>query len=635
MKLLESIKIGNKTLRNRIVMPAMETNMSSVYGDVSNEMIDYYIARAKGGAGMVVVESTFIDDAESRGSLVSSGIYSDHLIRGKNLLAEAIKEEGAVAILQLSHGGRQTHESANSLTPVAPSAVMCEATGRVPIELTADKIHEIQDSFAQAARRAKQAGFDGVEIHAGHGYLISSFFSPYTNRRHDKYNGSVHNRGRFALETLGKVRDLVGEDFIVGIRMNASEFFPDGKGLTEKEAPRFAEIFEPLVDYISVTGSTYDTGALWVGAAMYVPEGPMVYLADIVKKAVNVPVITVGSLDEVSAEQVLKDEKADLVALGRALIADPELPNKLKSGLAEDIRPCCRGNEGCFSRFHLGQAIRCELNPACGRERNYKLKADKPKRIVVIGGGVAGMEAARTAAIAGHQVALYERTDQLGGHLIEGSVADFKEKTKQYVEWLKRQLDKTNVVVILNVELTPAGVSGMDADVVILAVGSDYIVPPIQGIENSLFARDVLMKGLSGKSVAVIGGGLIGCETALMLAEQGKMVTVFEMKDDVVSDMEPGARVGLKTRMDKAGVSIRLNSKVIKINSGSVECDNGLKVECDSIVNATGLTARSDQVQKMIAVTNKPVYVIGDCKEARKIYDAVHGAWQAVLEISR
>jgi len=634
MKLLETFKVGKRTLRNRIVMPPMETRLSTVYGDVTNEMIDYYAARAKGGAGMVIVENTFVDDAESRSSLISSGLYSDHLIRGKNLLAEAIKEEGAVAILQLSHGGRQCSEAANYLPPVAPSAVMCEVTGRMPVELTEEKIKEIQGSFAQAARRAKQAGFDGVEIHAAHGYLISSFFSPHTNRRNDKYNGSIQNRGRFALEILEQVRDLVGEDFIVGIRMNGSEFYTDGKGLTEKDAPRFAEIFEPLVDYISVSGTTYETGALWNGAAMYVPEGPMVFLADIVKKAVKVPVIAVGSLDEVSAEQALEEDKADLIALGRALIADPELPNKLKSGSIEDIRPCCRGNEGCFSRFYLGQTMRCELNPACSRESAYNLNTAKPKRIIVIGGGIAGMEAARVAAISGHQVALYEKTDQLGGHLIEGSAPDFKEKTKKYVDWLKRQLEKSNVVVIRNVELTPAGVAGMDADVVVLAIGSDYKVPSIEGIESSLGVKDILLEGLPGKSACVIGGGLIGCETALMLAEQGKMVTVFEMEDGIVNDIDPGAKICLKTRMEKAGVSIRLNSKVAKINPDSVECENGVRVECDSVINATGLTAKSDQVRKMVVNSNKPIYVIGDCKEARKIYDAVHDAWKVIKEIN-
>ena len=634
MKILEPIKVGNKTLRNRIVMPPMEARLNTIQGDVTNEMVDYYQERAKGGAAMIIVENTFVDDAESRSSLISSGLYSDHLIRGKNLLAEAIKREGAVAILQLSHGGRQSNAASNPLTPVAPSAVMCEVTGRMPIELTVEKIHEIQDSFAEAARRAKQAGFDGVEAHGAHGYLISSFFSPYTNRRQDEYGGSVENRGRFAKETLKKIREKVGDDFIVGIRMNGSEFYPDGKGLTEKDTPLLAKIFEPFVDYIHVSGTTYETGALWNCAAMYVPDGPMVFLANLIKQAVDVPVITVGSLDEVSAEQALQDGKADLTSMGRALIVDPELPKKLREGRPEDIRPCCRGNEGCMSRFYLGQAIRCELNPACGRERTYKLKADVKKRIVIIGGGVAGMEAARTAAISGHDVTLYEKSDRLGGHLIEGSVPNFKRKTGQYVTWLKRQLEKSEVVIHLNSEVTPSDIAGIDADAIIVAVGSGYSMPPIEGISSAILAQDALLDGVTGETVCVIGGGLIGSETALMLAESGKKVTIVEMQDDIVKEVENNARIGITTRLEKANVTICLNSKVTRINADGLVCEDGSTITCDAVINASGLSAKKDLAESLATGTNVSTYIIGDCVEARKIYDAVHGAWQVVMEIN-
>jgi len=637
MKLLEPIKIGTKTARNRIFMPPMEARLNTMYGDVTNEMIDYYAARARGGVGTVVVENTFVDDKESRSSLISSGLYSDHLIRGKAQLAEAIKDEGALAIIQLSHGGRQCNGAANPLQPVAPSPIMCSVTERIPIELTTDKIHEIQDSFAQAARRAKMAGFDGVELHGAHGYLIASFTSPYTNRRADEYGGSIENRSRFAVEILKKVRDIVGEDFIVGIRMNGSEFYPDG-GLTEEESPRLAELFEPYVDYISVSGTTYETGALWNMAAMYVPDGPMVFLADAIKKVVNVPVVTVGSLDKDSAEAVLAEGKADIAAMGRALLADPELPNKLMAGRPEDILPCCRGNEGCMTRFFLGQTMRCELNPACGRERAYKLSGPLPeharKKIAVIGGGIAGMEAARVADILGHDVTLYEMTDTLGGHLIEGSIPDFKEKTRQFVDWLICGLGKSSVVIKKNTEIKPDDIDKLDADVMIVAIGSEYAVPEVNGIENAVCAKDALIDGVGGVSVAVIGGGLIGCETALMLAEQGKKVTIVEMTGDIVPDHEPNAKAGLEDRLGKAGVKVLLNSKAVSIEPpGAVVCEDGSKVEADIAVNAAGLVARASQAQKL-ASSDKAVYVIGDCDEARKIYDAMHEAWRAVLDIS-
>jgi len=633
MKLLEPITIGGKTARNRIFMAPMEARLNTVYGDVTNEMVDYYAERARGGVGVIVVENTYIDDKESRSSLISSGLYSDHLIRGKNLLAEAIKGHGALAVIQLSHGGRQANGAANPLQPVAPSAVMCNVTGRMPLELTKEKILEIEDSFAEAARRAKQAGFDGVEIHGAHGYLVSSFFSPHTNRRTDEYGGSIENRGRFAVEILEKVRASVGGDFIVGIRMNGSEFYPEG-GLTEKESPLLAKMFEPLVDYISVSGSTYETGALWNIAGMYVPDGPLVFLADAIKQAVNVPVAVVGSLDAASAEKALAEGKADIAALGRSLIADPDLPNKLYHGRAEDIRPCCRGNEGCITRFYEGKSIRCELNPACGRERAYRLsRTGDRKKISVIGGGIAGMEAARVADLLGHVVTLYEKTDSLGGHLIEGGAPDFKEKTSQYVEWMKRQLAKSGVTVMLNTEVSAEDVSKSDADAVIVAIGSDYAVPQVKGIENAVCAKDAILSGIEGNSVAVIGGGLIGSETALTLAEQGKAVTIIEMLGDIATTHENNARAGLLDRLGKANVRICVNSKAVEIEPSAVVCEDGLRVECDAVVNAAGLVARADKAMEF-AYIDKTMYIIGDCDEARKIYDATHEAWAAVLDIN-
>ena len=639
MKLLEPVKINNTTLRNRIFMPPMETRLSTIDGDVTTEMIDYYAARARGGVGAVIVENTFIDDKESRSSLISSGFCSDHHIRGKNLLAEAIKDGGAAAIIQLSHGGRQANGAANPLQPVAPSAVMCEVTGRMPKELTVEKILEIEESFAQAARRAKQAGFDGVEIHGAHGYLVSSFFSPHTNRRADEYGGSLENRGRFAVEILRKCRDITGPDFIIGIRMNGSEFYPEG-GLTEEESPLLAKMFEPYVDYISVSGSTYETGALWNIAAMYVPEGPLVFLADAIKQAVSLPVVAVGSLDAESAEEALLQGSADIIALGRALIADPELPNKLALGRAEDILPCCRGNEGCITRFYEGKSIRCELNPACGRERAYSLAGAERKKVAVVGGGVAGMEAARIADLAGHDVTLYEKTESLGGHLIEAGAPDFKVKTGKYLKWLRRQIDHNYVTVKLNAEIRPEDIAGLNADAVIIAVGSEYAVPGIIGIGQAVCADHALLDGIAAVNIAVIGGGLIGCETALFLAEQGKKVTVFEMTGEIVPGHENNAKIGLTVRMEKAGVDIRLFSRVLAIEKDgaivSLAYEDGggnrKKFECETAVNATGLAAREALAQGL-AAAGKEVYVIGDCKEARKIYDATHEAWKAVLQI--
>ena len=390
-KLLEPIKIGTVSLRNRIVIPPMESRLSRPDGSVTRAMIDYYAERAKGGAGAIIVENTFVDDKESRSSLSSSGLYSDHLIAGKSELAEAIKANGAVALIQLGHGGRECHPEATRRQPVAPSAVPCEIIGVVPREMTIDKIEEVQNAFAEAARRAKQAGFDGVEIHGAHGYLICSFLSPYTNKRTDKYGGSLKNRALFPLEVISKVREKVGNNFIVGYRMSADEYVPGG--LTLDETSQFAKMLEE-VDYINVSAGIYESG-YHIVQPPYIEKAHLVHLAEGIKKVVSTPVITVGAHDIYTAEEALQKGKADLVALGRTLIADPELPKKMAEGRIEDIRPCIRGNEGCISRFDTAETMRCEVNPACGRESYFRITTvEKRKRVVVIGGGIAGIQAA-------------------------------------------------------------------------------------------------------------------------------------------------------------------------------------------------------------------------------------------------
>jgi len=379
------------------VLPPMETRLNMPNGDVTREMIDYYAERAGGGAAALIVENTFIDDKESRSSLISSGLYSDHLIAGKNLLAEAIQDGGALAILQLSHGGRQAIEAATGLQPVAPSAIACKVIGRMPRALEIDEIEVIEDAFADAAERAQKAGFDGVEIHGAHGYLIFSFLSPYSNIREDSYGGSVENRARFARNILRKVRKRVGEDFIVGFRISGTDFIPGGFSLDM--ACETVPMLEKYIDYIHVSGGIYETSSFGSIVPLYGPMGGLIEHAAAVKKCAQIPVIAVGSLDVPLGEKALRDGKADIVALGRAMIADPDIANKIEQGREEDIRPCFRGHEGCLSRFPAGCTIRCEVNPACGREREYKMqKAAEPKRVLIAGGGLAGMEAARWQA---------------------------------------------------------------------------------------------------------------------------------------------------------------------------------------------------------------------------------------------
>jgi 2,4-dienoyl-CoA reductase-like NADH-dependent reductase (Old Yellow Enzyme family)/thioredoxin reductase len=634
LKLLEPILIGNSLVKNRIVMAPMETRLSTISGDVTQGMIDYYSQRAKGGAGVIIVENTFIDNLASRASLSSSGLYSDHLIAGKNLLAEAIKENGALAIIQLSHGGRQAREGATAFEAVGPSAVMCSVTKRMPHVLTVDEIIKIEDSFAEAAYRAKLAGFDGVEVHGAHGYLICSFLSPLTNLRSDEYGGSLKNRGRFAANILQKIRCKAGDDFIIGYRISASEYIKGG--LEPQEACEFAFSIQQSINYINVSAGIYESPSFWAIAPTYIPPGQMVPLAAQMKKAVSIPVIAVGSLNPKLAEQVLLNNEADMAAFGRALIADPFLPKKLAEGRRKDIRPCIRGNEGCISRFYAGCAIRCEVNPACGQEVHYTINKTKmPKKVLIAGGGISGMEAARVAALMGHQVILFEKEKTLGGHMTESARQDFKAGEAELFDWIIRQVKKNGVKILLNTTLTPDVIVRENPDFLILAVGSEYICPAIPGAGSALLAGDVLKNNsLAGQDVIVVGGGLIGAETALTLALSGRRVTLVEMTGLIAQKHESGSREALIESLKKQNVRILTGHTALEISEVRVIARdlNGVTrtIDADTVVLATGLVSRA--YQELTGIIPNTVF-IGDCKEARKIYHCMHEAWNAVINI--
>ena len=634
--LLQPIKIGPLSLRNRIVMPPMCSRLAGSDGSVTQKMIAYYSERARGGVGMIIIEYSYIDEKESRAAVSQLGVQNDHMITGLSELAEAIKAQGAAVVLQICHAGNQTSPAIMGKQPVAPSAIPCKFLGVMPRELTLAEIDEIQDAFAEASRRAKQAGLDGVELHGAHGYLMDQFLSPYTNKRIDKYGGSFENRALFALETLRKVRKKTGTSFAVGYRMTADEYIPGG--LTLKETTKFAKMLaKEGIDYLHVTAGIYESLPHFV-QPVYLPRAYLVHLAEAIRKEVAVPVITVGSLNVEEGEKALKEEKADLVALGRALIADPEIPKKLAEGRLEDIRPCIRGNEGCISRFFTGQTMRCEVNPATGRENEFRIAPVEPeKRIIVIGGGPAGMEAARVAALRGHKVTLIERSKDLGGHLVEGSRPSFKDDTKRLLIWLTKQVYKVGVEVKLETEATPELIKELKPDVLIIAVGSDPIVSRVPSANSIVIeAADVLLgKREVGDKVVVIGGGLVGCETALYLAEElKKKVAVVEMLYEILTGMEPVSSMALTERLGKAGVKVHTGWHLEEITPDKVVCTDKMwkrhEIDSDTVVLAMGLKAKNEATKEFIGIAPE-VHVIGDCVEARKIYNAFEDSWRAVL----
>ncbi|WED24448.1 FAD-dependent oxidoreductase [Vibrio sp. JC009] len=632
-KLMEPIQIGHKTLRNRIVMPPIETRLSNPDGSSPQVMADHYEARAKGGAGMIVVESTFVDDKASRASLASSKLSSGHHIAGKFLISQAIKENGAVAIIQINHGGRQSGAEANDYPARAPSDVACKVMQRDPEPLSVEEIIEIEDAFADAALRAKMAGFDGVEVHGAHGYLIMNFLSPYTNKRTDEYGGTEEKRATFARNIIKKIRAKTGDNFIVGYRISGAEFV-DG-GLTIEHTTNFVKSVQEDIDYIHVSAGSYESMATHLITSLYVPNAPIVELAAAMKKAVDIPVITVGALNAELGEKALQENKADLVSFGRALIADPEIPVKIIEDRMEDIKPCMRGHEGCVSLFFRGCPIRCEINPQVGRDKAYAVKQVlHPRNVVVVGGGMAGMEAARLADEMGHKVTLFEKSDRFGGRFLEATEPSFKQEGRGVLEWCKTQIGKSNVDVRMNQEVTPEILKEMNPDAVIVATGSDYIRLPIDGIEKAVSPDKILFDVNKAKdSVAIIGGGLIGSETALHVAESNKKVGIFEMREDIAMEDDPLSQITLKNRLAANEVDIATNARVTKIlDDGVIFSRNGVeeKYEAETVVFATGLAPVPSTQFEGIA---SQVFKIGDAVQGRKIFECFHEAWNAVRDI--
>ncbi len=638
-KLLEPIQVGTMLLRNRIVMPPMFTCSSRPDGSVTKTTLDYYSERAKGGAGAIIVEFSYVDNIASRAAPGQLGIYNDHMLAGLNELAETIKAHGTTAFIQIHHGGRECWPTATGRQSVAPSAIPCGVVGGMPKALDIAEIAAIQEAFTDAAGRAKRAGFDGVELHGAHGYLLCEFLSPYTNRRIDKYGGRLENRARFPLEIVEKVRDRVGGGFVVGYRMSADEYVLGGLNL--EETTPFARMLEDAgVDYIHVSGGIYES-AHHTLVPLYVEKAHHVHLARGIKEAVSIPVVTVGAHDIYTAEEALQAGKADLVAMGRALIADPQLPRKLGTGTIEDIRPCIRGSEGCSSRVDVGMTMRCEVNPACCREASFTITpAPKKKRVMIVGGGIAGLEAARLCALRGHEVTLLEKGDGLGGHLAEAAVPSFKEDTGRLLDWSTTQIQKLGVHVELKTEVGPSFVRRHKPDVLILAVGSDFVVPEVPGSDKACAMKpdDVLLgRQTVGDRVVVVGAGLIGCETALYLAEEyKKTVAIVEMLGQMLTDVPGVCQIALTARLKEAGVEIHLGWHLDEIRDNGVVCSDKKwqkhGIEADSVVLATGLREREEQSDRFQGLAPE-VYAIGDCVRARKIYNCFEDAWRVALQI--
>lgn len=629
-RLFEPINIGPMTVRNRIAMPAMGTSFASKDSLVSERLKAYYEARAKGGAGLVIVECTCVDSV--RGMHVSNRLVidNDRALPGLADLAQTIKRHGAKAIVQLFHAGRMAKSKITGCQPVAPSPIpypsAASPEGEVPRELTVYEISEIIGLFAQAAARARKAGFDGIELHAAHGYLLAEFLSPYTNQRLDQYGGSTANRARILTDILQAIRNSVGADYPVWCRINGQEYGIKN-GLTLEDTKSIARMVNPFSNAISISAWGYGRSLL-----VHMPDTPGAFLpvAGAIKKVVTVPVITAGRLTPETAERAIEDANADIIAMGRQLLADPELPNKLLSGGASEVRPCI----ACFycndSGVLKNSAIACAVNAATGRENEYAIRpAAETKKIVVVGGGPAGMEAARALSLRGHSVILIEKDAELGGQLNLAAIPPHKDRIKPLIAYFATQLKKQSVEVRLNTKADPAYIKGLQPDIVILATGATPVVPRLLGInpDNVVTAADVLA-GLRqfGKEVVVIGGGSTGCETAEFLCEKARKVTVIEMLPELATNLGFRDRTRLMLRLTGQPITFLTNARCSGIKSEGVNIvsrDGDRFISADTVVLALGVKPNRNLLPQLEAEGLKTC-LAGDCGQGTGIADAIN-----------
>lgn len=638
--LLSPLSIHSLEIRNRVYMPSMLTNFAAINGEVTERQIRYYEERAKGGVGVVNVEGSAVDQ---RGKPFIRGISiaDDEKIKGLSRLARAIKTHGARASIQLIHGGRCVNPVISGFPTPMVSYVPGFCNHSETVLLDREDMHDIARAFAAAALRAVVAGFDLVELHGAHGYLLNQFTSPLTNARTDEYGGSTENRLRFPLEVIRAVREVVGPDFPIVYRHSAEDGLPGG--LTVEET---LKMVNPMVDagadalHISCG---MPESKHWISPPACMPQAWKADVARRVKEAVNgrVPVIAVGRIiDPAVADAVIAEGKADMVAMGRALLADPFLVAKYAAGRAEEILPCISCNEGCTGRTGKLLDISCAVNPRVGLELKYDLssKAVAPRKLAVVGGGPAGMEAAITAARRGHTVTLFERGNKLGGLLHEAAVPPFKEDIKGLLDRLSADVARNGVEILCGVDVTPDMLEGFEA--VFVATGGEPLFPGFcRSMVNAVVAGDVLSgRCVPGKRVLIIGGGLIGCETAEYLAAKGHVVTILERLPDIANDMEWRAKHTLMPRLKGHGVEILTNMEVLETTvEGRLRVRDGYQEESwlepfDTAIISVGYRPDAS-LPRRLAAGGIACRLIGDAAKTGKILDAMRSGFIAASEL--
>lgn len=641
--LCKPLKIGRLTLRNRMCSAPLGATDVDAQGTPGPRTLGFYEARAKGGAAIVTVSELVVHPETDGSQMLHLSLKTPGQLGAFTYVADAIKRHGALASIELSHSGQYAgtymvdKKKKGDLHQFGPSDGV--RPDGIPVKaLTKEQIASIVAAYAEAAGLAKRAGFDMCMVHAGHGWLINQFLSPYFNHRTDEYGGSLENRVRFAREILTAVRAEVGPGFPIELRMSGSELFDGGYDLDE--GCRIAHALEDLVDIIHVSAGSYQFGFSITHPSMFREHGCNVYLAEEIKKHVSVPVATIGGLsDPDQMEEIIASGKADLVAMGRALLADPELPNKVMANEGDDIVRCMRCFV-CMAERPVTQTRRCALNPRIGRELEGLdiVPAARKRKVLVVGGGIAGMVAARTAALRGHDVTLCEANDTLGGILRTEAALPFKQDMYHLGVTYAHLCEKAGVDIRLNTPVDAAFADEFGADACIVAVGSEAMTLPVPVSDDAVVRSidELYLEGAPvGEEVVIVGGGLTGCECALLMASKGKKVHLVEMRDGLAIDANIRHRPILLAQIEEAGVDVVLNAcaQAVTADGVTVTQDGEERlISGDTVVCAIGQRSRTAAADALRDAAPF-VRIIGDAKRPSNITNAVYEGFHAALDI--